>query len=151
MNDFKEDAEVRNNNFECRGIILKDDKVLVMYRRRKGHEYHVFPGGHMRYGEKPVDTAIREINEETTVEVSNLRPAFDFQNHLRKEKRAYYFVGDWKSGEPTLSGEESRRCTEENFYKPMWVGTEDIKDLTVYPLFAKEWFVDWLERFLEES
>jgi 8-oxo-dGTP pyrophosphatase MutT (NUDIX family) len=121
-----------------------------MFRRRDGEEYYVFPGGHMRFGEKPVDTVRREIEEETTVKVKELKPAFDFFNYLRKERRDYFFVGRWESGEPVLSGEESRRNDEDNYYEPMWVDRDKIKELNLYPLFAKEWFEEWLERFLVE-
>lgn len=146
-----EDSEVRNDHFECRGIILKGDKVLVMFRRKKGQEYFVFPGGHMRYGEEPLDTAIREIREETTIEVENLRPAFDYINHMKVERRTYYFVGDWKTGEPILSGEESRESSEDNYYEPMWVDISDIPSLVLYPTVSKEWVINWLDRFLKES
>lgn len=146
-----EDTEIRNNYVQCRGIILKGNKVLVMFRRKNGREYYVFPGGHMRYGEKPIDTVVREIREETTIEVKNLELAFHFINHLKKEREDYYFVGNWVSGEPTLSGEEFKENDKNNYYEPILVEISDIEELELYPLFAKEWFIDWLERFLENS
>jgi 8-oxo-dGTP diphosphatase len=148
MKDYREDADIRNDYFQCRGIIVKDDKVLVMFRRKKGEEYYVFPGGHMREGEKPVDTAIREVEEETTIKVKNLKPAYDFINYITPEHRDYYFVGEWLSGDPTLSGEESRRCTEENYYEPMWIEIERVGDINLYPRAAREWVVDYLVQFI---
>jgi 8-oxo-dGTP pyrophosphatase MutT (NUDIX family) len=149
--DIPEDADVRNNYFQCRGIIVKDNKVLVMFRRKKGREYYVFPGGHMRNYEKPIDTAIREIYEETTIKVKNLKPAYDQIIHTNPEQRDYYFVGYWESGEPTLSGEESRRCSEENFYKPMWVNISEVTKLELYPEAAKEWVNNYLKNSLMEE
>ncbi len=144
-----EDADIRNDYFQCRGIILKGDKVLVMFRKKKGKgEYYVFPGGHMRYYEKPIETVERELLEETTISVKNLKPAYDFINHTEPEKRDYYFIGEWVSGKPTLSGEESRECNEDNYYEPMWVDIDDIQELNLYPRAAKEWVHDWLGRFL---
>jgi len=141
---YREDSDVRINNKQCRGIILKDDKVLVMFRRKKGKEYYVFPGGHMRKGEKPIDTTIREIREETTIEVKNLKPAFELMNYFKKMEREYYFIGEWESGEPILSGEESRRASKENYYKPMWLLLTDIPKLTLYSLTVKEWVMGYV-------
>jgi 8-oxo-dGTP pyrophosphatase MutT (NUDIX family) len=146
MKDYKEDADIRNEHIQARGIIVKDDKVLVMFRRKEGREYYTYPGGHMRVFEKPIDTAIREIREETTIEVKDLKPAFDFINYAKPEEN-YYFVGRWKSGEPTLSGEESRAVCEENYYEPMWVDISEIKDLNLYPRAAKEWTMNYLSTF----
>ena len=149
--DFREDADVRINHIQARGIILKEDKVLVMFRRVKGDEYYVFPGGHMREGEKPIETAVREIEEETTIKSKDLKLAFEYRNYLKKERREYYFVGYWESSEPILSGEESRRATDENYFKPMWLPLTDIPELVLYPLMAKEWVMTYLERFIEEK
>ena len=149
--DYREDEDIRNKDIQSRGIILKDDKVLVIFRRKNGEEYYVFPGGHMREGETPVETAIREIEEETTVIVKDLELAFEFFNYVKPKKvmKDYYFVGYWKSGEPLLSGEESRRVSEDNYYEPMWIPIKEILNLTLYPLMAKEWVEYYLERFLE--
>ena len=147
-----EDADIRINDVQCRGIVLKDEDVLVMFRKKNGEEYYVFPGGHMREGEDPVDTTVREIYEETTVKVKNLELAFEFKNYVKKKKVKidYYYVAKWESGEPVLSGEESRRACKDDYYEPMWVSIGDISELTLYPLMAKEWTEGYLERFLEK-
>ena len=146
-----EDADVRIDNFQCRGIIVNGDKVLVMLRSQKGKgEYYVFPGGHMRNYEKPIETVEREIEEETTIKVKNLKPAYNFINHTEPELREYYFVGEWVSGEPILSGEESRESNDDNYYEPMWVELSDIQELNLYPRAAKEWVHDYLESFIED-
>lgn len=150
--EYREDADIRVNNKQCRGIILKGDKVLVMFRRKNGEEYYTFPGGHMRKGEEPVDTAKRELFEETTVKVKDLDLAYEFFNYAKPKKTEvdYYFVGYWDSGRPTLSGEESRRATEDNYYEPMWVKVGNISELILYPLAAKEWVIDSLEKYLKK-
>ena len=147
--DYREDANVRNNYFQARGIITKGDKVLVMFRRKNGREYYTFPGGHMRKDEQPIDTAIREIREETTVEVKDLRPAYDFINYTDPEQREYYFIGKWASEEPTLSGEESRRCNEKNYYEPMWIDISIIPKLNLYPKATKEWFINYSNQVID--
>jgi 8-oxo-dGTP pyrophosphatase MutT (NUDIX family) len=145
-----EDADVRINNIQARGIILKEDKVLVMYRIKHGEEYYVFPGGHMRKGEKPIETAVREIEEETTIKVKDMKLAFECTNYIKPKKvlKDYFFLGYWESGEPVLSGEESRGNDDSNFYEPMWIPIKSISKLTLYPAMAREWIEYYLESFL---
>jgi 8-oxo-dGTP pyrophosphatase MutT (NUDIX family) len=140
-----EDADMRNEHIQARGIITKDNQVLVMFRRKKGREYYTFPGGHMRNYEEPIDTAIREIMEETTIEIKDLKPAYTFIFHSDPEQIDYYFTGKWVSGEPTLSGEESRALCEENYYEPMWVDVSKIQSLNLYPRAAREWAENFLK------
>jgi 8-oxo-dGTP pyrophosphatase MutT (NUDIX family) len=147
---YHEDSDIRIDNIESRGIILKDDKVLLIFRIKNGGKYYVFPGGHMREGETPLDTAIREIEEETTVKAKDLTLIYELKTHIRNEIiEQYCFLGEWESGEPMLSGEEAVRNCEDNYYEPMWVDIDKIKDLNLFPSVAKEWVVYYLKDFLE--
>jgi 8-oxo-dGTP pyrophosphatase MutT (NUDIX family) len=146
-----EDADLRINNIQARGIVLKDNYVLIMHRIKNGEEYYVFPGGHMRKGEEPLETAIREIEEETTIKVKDMKLAFESSNYIKPKKilKDYFFVGYWDSGEPILSGEESRGNDSNNFYEPMWIPREELLNLKLYPAIAKEWLEYYLDAFLD--
>jgi 8-oxo-dGTP pyrophosphatase MutT (NUDIX family) len=51
-------------------VVLRDDRRVALIRRvRDGHTYFDFPGGDIRTGEQPADTAVREAREELGVEV----------------------------------------------------------------------------------
>jgi len=149
MNDYREDADVRINDIESRGIIFKGDSVLLMFRRKDGEEYYTFPGGHMRKGESPEQTALREVEEETTIIAKDLVKVIEHIETVKREKRQYYFLGKWESGTPILSGEESRRATKDNFYEPMWVHYSKINTLLLYPEMAKDWFVNYVKKVIE--
>ncbi|MFA7654665.1 NUDIX domain-containing protein [Candidatus Dojkabacteria bacterium] len=152
MNEYREDADLRINEIQSRGIILKGNDILVMFRRKEGREYYTFPGGHMRKGETPLENARREVEEETTITVKDLQIALEYTNYVnpKKEKKEYYFVGYWDSGTPTLSGEESRRANENDYFEPMWIPISKINTLNLCPAIAKEWIEYNLERFIEE-
>jgi ADP-ribose pyrophosphatase YjhB (NUDIX family) len=138
--EFREDQDIRINNIQCRGFIIKQKQILVMYRKKNNEEYYVFPGGHMRQGETPEQTVTREIEEETTVQVQNLKMAYEITDYSNnKVHKEYYFIGEWLSGDPILSGEESRRNSSENFFKPMFIDFSEISKLLIYPAQAKEW------------
>lgn len=51
----------------CGCIILKDDKVLLVYE--KSGKFWGFPKGHMEDGETEIQTALREVNEEVGLDV----------------------------------------------------------------------------------
>jgi 8-oxo-dGTP diphosphatase len=51
-------------------VVLRDDsRVALMRHVRDGHTYFDFPGGDIRAGEQPAETAVREAREELGVQV----------------------------------------------------------------------------------
>lgn len=54
----------------CKAIILHNDKVLIIKQFHKGQSYWDLPGGKMEYGEKPEETVVREVKEETGLDVA---------------------------------------------------------------------------------
>ena len=57
-------------------IINNNNKVLLVYEKRKGRDFWDFPKGHMEEGENEIETAIREVKEEVGLDVE-----------INKEKR----------------------------------------------------------------
>jgi 8-oxo-dGTP pyrophosphatase MutT (NUDIX family) len=62
-------------------------KFLLLYRRGN---YWNFPKGHFKTGERSIDTALRELEEETGVKKSELRIIPNF----RAYEKFYFRVGD---------------------------------------------------------
>jgi len=58
-----------------RGIIAKDDKILMIYSGKKNFDYK-FPGGGIQKNESHNDTLIREILEETGYEIITIDESF---------------------------------------------------------------------------
>jgi mutator protein MutT len=115
-------------------ILIKEDEVLLMHRRNE-KEYFTFPGGGVENGEKIEDAVLRELREETTIEakINKLLYRHIYDNDTEQ----YFYLCDYISGEPKLGedSEEKKRMSEENeFYNPLWVKIERLRDMLVYPL-----------------
>lgn len=73
------------------GVIIRDgDNVLLMKRQNShGHGTWSMPGGHLEYGESPQECAIREVEEEVGVLISN-PTFFTVTNDLFEEEGKHY-------------------------------------------------------------
>ncbi len=86
-------------------MVLKDGKVLLTRRKGShGEGEYSFPGGHLEYMESFEDCARRETQEESGVEIKNIK--FLYVTNVKKyEPKHYVHVGvvaEWASGEPTI-------------------------------------------------
>lgn len=116
------------------GLVVNNERILLMYRVNKGNEYYVLPGGGMEQNETAKDTVRREIEEETTVKVSVNDLIQSFVTDKGQTNEIYHC--DYLSGDPQLgpgSPEISRMEKEGQTYKPLWVSFSDLKRLNIYP------------------
>ncbi|MCG8338229.1 MAG: A/G-specific adenine glycosylase [Proteobacteria bacterium] len=94
------------------GVVIKDKKLLITRRAEKGllGGLWEFPGGKLENNEEPNKACIREIKEETGLDVTTVE-------HLATVKHAYshfkikmdVFICDFVSGEVELSGPTDHR------------------------------------------
>jgi 8-oxo-dGTP diphosphatase len=88
-------------------LVTKGDRVLLI-RRSGVHGGGTWstPGGHLEYGESPEACAIREMREETGVEVANVR-ALGYTNDVFEESGLHYvtlwMAGEYLAGEATVA------------------------------------------------
>lgn len=64
-----------------KGIVIYHNKVLIMKRIRPstdGLGYWELPGGGLEYGETPHQALIRELKEETGLDIKILKPVYTF-------------------------------------------------------------------------
>src|ERR1700722_9915267 len=50
-------------------IAIEDEKILLVKHRKGNQQYWVLPGGRLEYGETFADCAVRELKEETGLEI----------------------------------------------------------------------------------
>lgn len=135
----------KQDRVRAAGIVLHNDSLLIMYRRRDEREYYTFPGGMVEEGESPEEAVVREVQEETTitVEVERLCYMLRWPDNTRRNARECFFTCTYKSGEPALAADSIERTLNEqannqerNFFDPRWVPMADLNG--EIPLFPTE-------------
>ncbi|MFC1775094.1 NUDIX domain-containing protein [Nanoarchaeota archaeon] len=115
----------------ARVIIFKDDEILLMHRKKKSREYYVIPGGGIDEGETPEEAAIREIKEETNLDIC-LKELF------LKIENMFFYTADYAGGELKIGGPEDKKQSEDNSYRLEWIKLKDVKNLFLVPEGIKE-------------
>lgn len=123
------------------GIVIKDGKVLLIRRIKKGGEYFVFPGGKIEEDETPEHAVVRELKEETTLDIKINRLLFNLVNqfdeyggyHKGYPNEHYFLVTDF-DGTVELGGPEKIKMNEDNQYHLEWHELHNIQNLSqLYP------------------
>ncbi len=90
----------------CGAIVIEDGKVLLV-KHNAGH--WDFPKGHVEEGETEFETAIREVKEETNIDIKIEKQNRYISEYSPKEdvmKTVIYFLGEKIGGEDKPQIEE---------------------------------------------
>ena len=90
----------------CGAIVVDDGKVLLV-KHNAGH--WDFPKGHVEEGETEIETAIREVKEETNIDIKIEKENRYISEYSPKEdvmKTVIYFLGEKIGGEDKPQIEE---------------------------------------------
>lgn len=131
-----------------------DTKEVLVQRRIKYWCGITFPGGHIENGESIYDSAVREVKEETGLDVKNLKPCGIVHWH-NTETDDKYFVHCYKTTE--YSGKLIDKTDEGEVF---FTSPDELKELKLSPNFDKyltlflndeysEIFCNWNEKMKE--
>lgn len=71
-------------------VVKREGKVLLGLRKNSHDEgTWAFPGGHLEFGESPLETAVRETKEETGLSVLNPTLVSTTNDVFKKESKHY--------------------------------------------------------------
>lgn len=112
----------------ARGIVIKDNQLLVMHRNNFGAVYATLPGGSVEVGETPEQALYREFAEETMVTIGNPRLVFvEHAGNMYGDQ--YIFLCDYVAGEPQLHPESEEMHINKlgkNLHEPAWLPLDEL-------------------------
>ena len=124
-------------------VITNNGRVLLIHRINNKKEYYVFPGGGVENGETVEQAVLREVQEETSLEIKIEKMLY---HHIYDDDtEQFFYLCRYVSGEPKLGdGNEARAMKESNadFYNPVWYEIKGLPQLLLYPLEIRDWFVE---------
>ena len=99
----------------CGVVLFNSDKFLLLHHNNEDSRvdgHWDFPKGHVELGEEEIDTALRELKEETEIEDVDIIPSFkQFINYniskdtLSVSKKVIFFLAETKVWDVSLSSE----------------------------------------------
>lgn len=113
-------------------ILNEENKVLIIKRASQRKVFPSnwdIPGGTLEPGEDPAEGALREIKEETSLELDEIS-LYDYTHNIDTEKNKQFirliFIGTYEGGEVQVNPEEHEEYA--------WVDIDNMKeyDLVYY-------------------
>lgn len=98
-------------------LVYRDGKFLMMQRKGShGAGTWSVPGGWMELGESFEEAAVREIDEETGMQIKNVK-FIALTNNIMLDEGVHsitvWLRADWKAGEPVIT--EPEKCSDQQW------------------------------------
>lgn len=115
-------------------VAIRDDAGRILLIHKVDNDLWALPGGGHDPGERITDTAVREVREETglDVEIVRLVGTYTDPNHVMayddgevRQQFSLCFEGKWIAGTPREDGTETKAVR--------WVEPGDLDSLTIHP------------------
>ena len=131
-------------NFRVSMIIVNDkEEILLVQHKKAGRYYWVLPGGRIEYGENFQECAVRELKEETNLDIRFKQVVF-LSEAIAPDKSRHiiniYATGEVLGGEMKVGDEP---MLADVAYKPIL----ELSKITLYPPVADEIIKAYREGF----
>jgi len=124
-------------------IIIRDGKVLLFHRHKPGRDYYSLPGGGVELEESFEEACIREVKEETGLDVLAIQLA---SRYITLEKEENYYLTEVTPGEPVLGGPEAKRQNPDDAYIFEWVDAAQLENINLLPGVARRICLEILQK-----
>lgn len=116
----------------ARAIIIENNKFLVMHRNKYGSEYFTLVGGRVQEGESLEQGLVREIKEETGLDIISARLVFT-ERHPEPYNEQYIYVCNLASHDDIKVQEASEEGVmnriDMNIHTPYWINLKSFATL----------------------
>ena len=125
------------SNKRVSAIIIESEKILLMHRIKPDEDYFVLPGGSVEENENNISALIREIKEETSLEIEVEKLLWQVNDEFDERTQYIYLVSKY-SGNLKLGSPEKERQSEDNKYILGWHDIKDLKTVNFFPEEVKD-------------
>lgn len=133
----------------ARVVVLNDENEVLMVRHRQDDKnIWLVPGGNVDVSENSLEAAIREVREETGIDVEIIQLIWHVEevSPERGQRFVNFFLGKALGGELHLGTDPERGVNEQVMEEVLFVSREKIQDLDVlYPEYLKNELWEFLE------
>jgi len=131
-----------NIRLSIKGIIIKDNQILLTYNRYKGEEFYLLPGGGQKHGERIDEALKRECLEEIGYDVALDELIFirDYigKNHQFHEEDQEIHQVELMFKCTLLKGSlEFAEINDDYQIDARWVPLESLKTINIHPSILK--------------
>jgi 8-oxo-dGTP pyrophosphatase MutT (NUDIX family) len=119
-------------NKAVRAIVVEDGKILLMHRNKYGSQYYTLVGGRIGAGETHEQALVREVMEETGLQVTAARPVFTEDHPEPYNEQTIYLCEIAPHGETVVqdaSEEGAMNRYGMNLHQPFWVDLHSFANL----------------------
>jgi 8-oxo-dGTP diphosphatase len=125
------------------GIIIQRDHKILLLKRKNVHGSGSWsaPGGHLDYGESLEACAVREVKEETGLDLTNVRFRAITNDFFEQESKHYitiWMAGDCPTGEAVINAayemSEIGWFALDHLPPPLFLSLQNLLDSKCYPL-----------------
>jgi 8-oxo-dGTP pyrophosphatase MutT (NUDIX family) len=124
-------------------IIIRNDELLLIHRQKPGQDYYILPGGGVELDESFEEACIREVKEETGLDVLSLQLVYKY---FYRGSEEVYFLTRIPPHEPTLGGSEAKRQSPINSYSFEWVDSKQLTEINLLPVAARRICLEIMQR-----
>lgn len=119
-------------NKRVSAIIIESGKILLIHRIKPSKEYFVLPGGSVKENEDNVSALIREVSEETKLEIEAGKLLWQVDDNF-DERTQFIYSTTKHSGKIELGSPEKERQSAKNKYILEWHDINDLKTVNFFP------------------
>jgi len=112
------------------GLIINPDQKIFLMKTHKFRGKYVVPGGHIELGERMQDALIREVKEETNLDVFDIQ-FLCFQEFIYNEsfwKKRHYIFFDFVCRTDTMEAQLNEEAQEY-----IWVTPQEALEMPIDP------------------
>lgn len=131
----------RSSGFRAGGLIVKNNKLLVIRQILGDEEFYTIPGGTWETGETLEETCRREVLEEFGIDVEVKKLVFLLDT---KQRLAFYFACTTSETEIELGGPEKERMTDYEQYHVEWLDLDELEQKIFLPEIVKVGIISYL-------